>query len=406
MSRQFLLKKTVDIAKIKAQFPIFQNHPTLVYLDNASTTQTPQIVIDLINDYYTHYRSNIHRGVYTLSEQATTAYEVSRSQVAQFINASPKEIIFTSGTTAALNQLASTLPLSKGDNIVLTRFEHHANLIPWQVAAKHAGAEIRFIELTKNYEIDLENAQKIIDKNTKIVSFSLVSNVLGTHAPAAEIIALAKKYNAITIIDAAQGVAHEPIDVQKLDCDFLIFSSHKMYGPTGVGILYGKPERLHKLPPFLFGGDMIEAVSYTEASYAEPPNKFEAGTPNIAGVIGLGAAVDFIQNIGWRNITAHEQSLSEYALNALQNSGAQIIGSPAQPCSVISFTLPNIHPHDIAEILNRYHICIRAGHHCAMPLMKYLGLPGTARISLGIYNTKEDIDELVKGLTEVKKIFK
>lgn len=416
------------LQKVKLHFPIFQTNPTLVYLDNAATTQTPQIVLDAMNDYYTKYRANIHRGLYDLSIQATEKYEQARKNIARFINAEPEEIIFTSGTTHGLNILAYILNFSKGDNIVLTRLEHHANLIPWQTVAKCTGAELRFIELTADYELDLQSAKKLIDKNTKLVSFTALSHSLGTHTPVTKIIELAKKYNTTTIVDAAQLVAHEPIDVKKLDCDFLVFSGHKMYGPTGIGILYGKKEKLQNLEPFIFGGGMIKEVNYETSSWAEVPNKFEGGTPNIAGVIGLGSAVKFIQEIGWEPIQKHEQELTEYVFSKLPTF-AKIIGltshsnklganglvSPSWQegvrrgeisSGIISFIINGIHPHDIAEILNRCNIAVRAGHHCTMPLMKYLGLSGTVRISIGVYNTKEDIDKLIEGLKEVKKIFK
>lgn len=393
--------------KIKYNFPIFQTNPTLVYLDNASTTQIPHIILEKMNDYYTAYRSNIHRGIYDLSVKATEEYENARIKIAQFIKAEPEEIIFTSGTTHGLNLLTSRLNFTKGDNIVLTRLEHHANLIPWQQLAKRTGTELRFIELTKEYELDLESAKKLIDKNTALLSFSGLSNSLGTLAPIEKLIKLAKKYNAITIIDAAQLVAHEPIDVKKLDCDFLVFSGHKMYGPTGIGILYGKKEKLAEIEPFFYGGDMVKEASYQNATWQETPMKFEAGTPNITGAIGLGAAVDFIEEIGWDEIQKNEQELLNYFFENKPHY-LTIIGpnSPTHRGPVISFTIDGAHPHDVAEILNRKNIAVRAGHHCTMPLMKYLGISGTTRVSFGIYNTTEDINKLLEGLEEVKKIFK
>jgi cysteine desulfurase/selenocysteine lyase len=403
----------MDLSTIKTHFPIFKNHPNLVYLDNASTTQTSQIVLDAMNEYYTTNRANIHRGIYNLSTEATKKYEEARNKIAKFINAEPDEIIFTSGTTHGLNLLAYTLNFSKGDNIVLTRLEHHANLIPWQTVAKCTGAELRFIELTPEHEIDLQSAKKPIDKNTKLVSFTALSNTLGTKVNVEKIVQHAKKVNAITIVDAAQLVSHEPIDVKKIDCDFLVFSGHKMYGPTGIGVLYGKKDLLEKLDPFFYGGDMVNEVSYETATWADAPQKFEGGTPNIAGAIGLGAAVDFIQEIGWETIQKNERELTEYLFSKLPKF-VNIIASPRlggvgvgeHHNSIISFTIDRVHPHDIAEILNRYNIAIRAGHHCTMPLMKYLGITGTARISLGMYNTKEDIDKLIEGIKKIKKVFK
>lgn len=411
----------MNLSTINTNFPIFKNHPNLVYLDNASTTQTPQMVLDAMNEYYTTNRANIHRGIYNLSTEATKKYEEARNKIARFINAEPEEIIFTSGTTHGLNLLAYTLNFSKGDNIVLTRLEHHANLIPWQTVAKCTGAELRFIELTSEHEIDLQSAKKLIDKNTKLVSFTALSNTLGTKVNVEKIVQCAKKVSAITIVDAAQIVSHEPIDVKKLGCDFLVFSGHKMYGPTGIGVLYGKKELLEKLDPFFYGGDMVQEVNYEAATWADVPQKFEGGTPNIAGAIGLGAAVDFIQEIGWGAIQKNEQELTAYLFSKLpqfinlvtnprldglgpdQTSG---VGVGEHHNSIISFTIDGVHPHDIAEILNRHNIAIRAGHHCTMPLMKHLGITGTARVSMGLYNTKEDIDKLITALEEVKNIFK
>jgi cysteine desulfurase/selenocysteine lyase len=397
----------MNIIKIKNHFPIFKNHPNLVYLDNASTTQTPQSVLDTMNDYYTNYRANIHRGIYNLSVEATQKYEEARIKVSKFINAEPEEIIFTSGTTHGLNLLAYTLQFSKGDNIVLTRLEHHANLIPWQTVAKCTGAELRFIELTPEHEIDLQSAKNLIDKNTKLVSFTALSNTLGTKVNIETIVQHAKKVNAITIVDAAQIISHEPTDVKKLDCDFLVFSGHKMYGPTGIGVMYGKKELLEKLDPFFYGGDMVKEVSYEAATWADVPQKFEGGTPNIAAAIGLGAAVDFIQEMGWETIKKNEQELTEYLFSKLPKF-VNIIGSnlKSEKSGIISFTIDGVHPHDIAEILNRHNVAIRAGHHCTMPLMKHLGITGTARVSLAMYNTKEDIDKLINALEEVKNIFK
>ncbi|MBI5729038.1 MAG: SufS family cysteine desulfurase [Candidatus Magasanikbacteria bacterium] len=406
---------------IKKQFPIFSrpeagsryggtNHPNMIYLDSAATTQTPSVVIDAMNDYYTKTRSNVHRGIYDLSEQATAAYEAARASIAKFLNAEREEIIFTSGTTHGLNLLAYSLTpkLSHRDNVVLTRLEHHANLVPWQQMAKHYGFTIRYIELTPEDELDLASAEKVIDANTKIVSFALVSNVLGTVAQAKKISEFAHARRALTIVDAAQAVAHLPIDVENLDCDFLVFSGHKLYGPTGIGVLYSKKALLEEsLEPFFFGGDMIKSVSYTDATWAELPERFEAGTQNISGVIGLGAAVEWLASLGWDKIVAHEREMMAYALDKLKNE-VTIIG-PAighiHRVGVIAFTIPSIHPHDIAEILNQDNICIRVGFHCAEPLHRHLGAGPTARASFGVYTTKEDIDKLVKGIEKVKKIF-
>lgn len=422
--------------KIKKQFPIFQNHPKLVYLDNAASTQTPEVVLEKMNDYYTKYRSNIHRGLYDLSQKATQEYEQAREKIGEFINGEKDEIIFTSGTTHGLNFLAHSLGknLNPGDNIVLTRSEHHANLVPWQMIAKEKGVELRFIDLDLNMEemdgddlvfanmqnkfpiaefsgpfnLDINSAKTLIDKNTKIVSFGLVSNTLGNIVQANKIINIAKQYGAITIVDAAQAIGHMPLDVKNIDCDFLVFSGHKMYGPTGIGVLYVKKERLENLEPFFFGGDMVNEVTYQEAQWAEIPARFEGGTPNIAGAIGLGAAVDFIESIGWNNILEHEVRLTEKLFSELKKiEGIKIIGPEfgERRIGVVSFVLEGIHTHDVAEILNREKVCIRGGHHCTMPLMQYLGLPGTNRISVGIYNSQEDIDILISGLQKLKKIF-
>lgn len=397
---------------IKSQFPIFQNHPNLVYLDSAASTQTPKVVMDAMDAYYSEYRANIHRGLYDLSARATEKYEEAREKVAAFIGAERNEIIFTSGTTHGLNFLARSLckDLKAGDNIVLTQIEHHANLVPWQEYAREKGIELRFIELNENYELDINSAKRCIDENTKVVSFSLVSNVLGTITIASipEIFEYAQSMGAITVLDAAQAVGHMGVDVKFIACDFLVFSGHKMYGPTGIGVLYGKKERLENLEPFFYGGDMIREVTYEKSSWADIPERFEGGTPNIAGAIGLAAAVDFLGSIGILNIIDHEVHLQEKLFDELKKiDGLKVIGPEfGEPrIGVVSFTLEGIHPHDIAEIFNRGEVCIRAGHHCAMPLMKQLGLPGTARVSFGIYNTVEDVEKCIAAIQQVKTIF-
>ncbi len=394
---------------IKSQFPIFLNHVDLVYLDSAASTQTPQVVLDAMNEYYMQYRSNIHRGLYDLSATATEKYEEARKKIANFIGAEKNEIVFTSGTTHGLNFLASSLGknLKKGDNIVLTQLEHHANLVPWQMVAKEKGVELRFIKV-ENFEVSIESAKKLIDENTKIVSFALVSNALGTLTPAKEIIELAKNVGATTVVDAAQAVAHMPIDVKELDFDFLVFSGHKMYGPTGIGVLHGKKEKLATLEPYFYGGDMIREVTYENSTWADIPERFEGGTPNIAGAIGLGAAVDFINSIGFEKIVEHEKNLTQKFLLELQKiEGIKIIGltKSEKRIGVISFTLDGVHPHDVAEILNRDNIAVRVGHHCCMPLMKLLGLSGTVRVSVGVYTTEQEVIKVIEGIQKIKNIF-
>lgn len=408
-------QKTINPKNIREDFPLLKrklNGKPIIYLDNAATTQKPAIVIKTLNNYYTKYNANVHRGMYTLSEQATIEYEHARSIVAKFLHAAPEEIIFTSGTTGSLNILARMLEpnVTKDDEIVLTIMEHHSNLVPWQELAKRKQAKLKFIPLTSNTssQLDLEQAKKLITKKTKILSFTYVSNVLGTVVPVKELITLAKQINLdiITIVDAAQAVAYFDVDVTDLNCDFLAFSGHKLLGPTGIGVLYGKSSHLNNLEPVIFGGEMIKEVTLEKSTWNDIPYKFEAGTPNIADAIGLGKAIDYLQSLPRKKSNKDLHQLTQYTLKNLQKiPHLHIVSNTTLNHPLISFTIENVHPHDIAEILNRDNVCIRAGTHCAMPLHRELKIPATARISLYYYNTKQEIDQLIISLKKVNKIF-
>ena len=397
----------------KNLFPIFEKNPDLVYLDSAATTQKPKIVIDKEKEFYKNKNSNIHRGLYKLSEEATQEYEGARKIIAKFINASQNEIIFTKGTTESLNLLAYTIDSltwenkNKGKNeILLTEMEHHSNLVPWQQLEKAFGYKLKFIPIKKDLTLDYNKAKKLINKNTAIVSISMISNALGTQNDVKSLIKLAKKHKAITIVDAAQAIAHKKINVKELDCDFLAFSGHKTFAPFGIGVLYGKYKLLDKMRPFHFGGDMIESVSFNSSTFQNPPIKFEAGTQNIAGAIALGEAISFINKIGIKNIENYESNLTKYTYNKLKTIKGITIYKPKNSQNIISFNLNGIHCHDVAQILSdKFNICIRAGHHCAMPLMTKLKIAGTCRISISIYNTKEDINKLISSLIKVKEVF-
>ena len=395
--------------KLKKDFPIFKNHKDLVYLDNAATSQRPKSVIDSLINFYENSNANINRGIYTLSEEATNKYNESRRVVANFINANEKEIIFTKNTTESINLLSYTLesiiPQGK-DEIVLTEMEHHSNLIPWQQLAKRNNMKLKFVKIKEDFTLDLEDAKKKITNKTAIFSFTHVSNTLGTVNPVKELVEYGKKKGAITIIDAAQSVSHMKIDVKDLDCDFFAFSSHKMLGPTGIGVLYGKKELLEKLPPFMFGGGMIKKVSFEESEWANIPEKFEAGTQNIAESIGLPKAIEYLQKIGLDNIRKWENELLNYAIKKIEKIGEiKIYNSMRNTSAILSFNLNKIHPHDVASLLNDHNIAVRAGHHCNMPLMKSLGIKGTVRASFCFYNTKEDVDKLVNALKEINERF-
>ncbi|MEK6823668.1 MAG: SufS family cysteine desulfurase [Nanoarchaeota archaeon] len=391
---------------IKKDFPIFENNPDLIYLDNAANTQIPKQVINSIKEFYETENANINRGFYNLSINATKKYEQARKIIAKFINAKPEEIIFTFGTTDAINKLARTLPklFNKKNEIVLSEMEHHSNLIPWQEAAKEFSMKLKFIPV-KNFELDYDTAKKLINKNTAIVSITHVSNALGTINNIKKIIKLAKKNGALVVIDAAQSISRIKINVKKLGCDFLVFSGHKIYSPFGIGVLYGKKFLLEKIQPFNFGGNMIEKSELFQTTYTNPPRKFEAGTQNIAGAIALGESIKYLENL---NIGNYEKKLTNYAIKKLREIKNLIIYSAKSDknASLISFNLDGIHPHDVASILNEENIAIRAGHHCCMPLMSKLGISGTCRISFGIYNSKEDINKLINGLKKVQEIFK
>lgn len=400
---------------MKNDFPIFKSFPELVYLDSAATSQKPQVVIDVLSQFYLNQNANIHRGIYDLSQSATDAFENARKKIADFIGVTdPSEIVFTSGTTESLNMVAFCWAkkfLKKGDIIVLSEMEHHANIVPWQQVKKEIGVELFYLPLTKEYELNYKKLNELPKEKIKLLSFSHVSNVLGTVNPIEEIISYARKLNPeIKIcVDVAQSIPHIQIDCKKLDCDFLAFSSHKMLGPTGIGILYAKKHLLEAMDPFIFGGGMIKKVTKEESTWAEVPDKFEGGTPNIAAVIGFGAAIDYIKHIGYKKIMKQEKELTQHALEMFAHQKNVTLYGPRKienRVGVFSFLIANVHPHDIAEILNRSQIGVRTGHHCAMPLMQALGIGGTARASLYLYNTKEDIARLEQGIKEVKKAFK
>ena len=405
---------SLDTAAIRSQFPILARTVhgcPLVYLDNAATTQKPQAVIDALASYYATMNANIHRGLHTLAEEATAAYEGVRRQVAGFIGAgSQREVVFTRNTTESLNLLAYTLGsrLRAGDEIVLSAAEHHSNLVPWQLAAQRTGAVLRFIELNDDQQIDVDSARAAITPNARIVSVVHISNVLGSIAPVSEIAQMARDVGATMIVDAAQSVPHVAVDVQDLGADFLAFSAHKMLGPTGVGVLWGRQELLSDLDPFLGGGEMISVVTREESSWASLPHKFEAGTPNIADVIAFGAALDLLTSIGMDAVAAHDAELTEYAVERLSRlEGLDIYGpaDPAERSAVVAFNYRDIHSHDIATILDRSGIAVRAGHHCAQPLMRALGVPATARASFYLYNERSEVDALVDGLLEAGERF-
>ncbi|MBS3170741.1 cysteine desulfurase [Candidatus Woesearchaeota archaeon] len=392
-------------------FPILNqkiNKKRLVYLDNAATTQKPIEVINAIKEFYEKDNANVHRGLHELSLRSSIQYENAHKSVAEFINANEEEIIFTSGTTESINLLANSFEhiLKPNDEIVITEMEHHSNFVPWQQLAIRKKLKLKIIPLKKDLSLDLDIAKKLITKKTKIVAITHISNSLGTINPIKEIIINAHKNNSLTIIDAAQSISHTKINVKNLDCDFLAFSGHKIFAPTGIGVLYGKKHLLEKLQPSKFGGGMIKEVTIKNSTWNDLPWKFEAGTPNISGAIGLQKAIEFVNNIGINNIEKHNQELTKYAISKLKNIPGITLYTPKNQGPIISFTLKNIHPHDVSEILNLEGIATRAGNHCTMPLMNKLKIQGTNRISFQIYNTKEDIDILIKAINKVQEVFK
>jgi len=387
-------------SKVKNDFPILTN---IIYLDSASTTQKPTAVIEAITKYYEEDNANVHRGVYKLSLKATMAYENAHEIVAKFIGTQFEEVIFTKGTTESINLLAYSLgkKLQPGDEIVLTEMEHHANIVPWQQLAKEKKLILKFIPITSDFRLDMNKARELITPNTKIISVTHISNVLGTINPVKELAALAHEAGAIMIVDAAQSVPHMPINVKELNCDFLAFSGHKMCGPTGIGVLYGKKELLETMDPFLYGGDMIKEVTFEKSTWNDLPWKFEAGTPHIAGAAGLAAAIEYLQSIGMENIAAQELELTKYTLQKLSAiPGIQLIGPSSfeQRGAVFSFVVDGIHPHDVSELLDKKNICVRGGHHCAMPLHEKLKINGSTRASFYFYTTKEDVDVWIEAL--------
>ncbi|NMB82640.1 MAG: cysteine desulfurase [Ignavibacteria bacterium] len=387
------------------------NDKPLVYLDNAATSQKPQVVIDALNQYYTFDNANIHRGLYFLSELATDQYETARLKVKEFINAlSASEIIFVRGATEAINLVASTLCRAKifnsGDEVIITHMEHHANIVPWQLITDRKQIKLKVIPINDNGELDLDAYQSLFSEKTKLVSVVHISNTLGTINPVKKIIEIAHSKGVPVLVDGAQSVPHLKVDVQELDADFYVFSGHKVFGPTGIGVLYGKTEFLEMMPPYQGGGSMIRSVSFEKTTYDDLPGKFEAGTPNIAGAIGLGAAIDYLNQFDRNVITVYENTLLKYATEKLSEvEGLRIIGNAKEKASVISFVIDGIHPYDIGTIIDTDGIAIRTGHHCTQPIMERFNVPATARASFSFYNTKEEIDKLIKGLLKVKKIF-
>ena len=406
--------KQIDINKLRADFPILGREvygKRLVYLDNAATTQKPQCVIDKITEMYTSVNANVHRGVHFLSQEATEVHEASRKVVQQFINAvSPNEIVFTRGATESINLVASTFCSTycrEGDEILISAMEHHSNIVPWQMQAERLGLKLRVAPINEQGELLLSELEQLITPRTKLIAVTHISNVLGTINPIREIIEIAHRQEVPVLIDAAQSVQHSKVDVQSLNCDFLVFSSHKIYGPTGVGVLYGKEKWLNALPPYQGGGEMISTVSFEKTTYNTLPYKFEAGTPDYVGTAALAEALRYITAIGIENIAAYEHELLSYATEKLLTiDGLRIIGRAAEKSSVISFLVNGIHPYDMGTLLDRMGIAVRTGHHCAEPLMRVLGVEGTVRASFAFYNTHEEVDLLLAGINRIVKMFR
>jgi len=402
-----------DVEKIRKDFPVLSttvNGKPLVYLDNAASSQVPQVVIDRGAKYLTEEHSNVHRGVHYLSQTATTAYEAAREKVKRFINArEAAECIFVRGTTEGINLVASSYGrkfINEGDEILISGMEHHSNIVPWQMIAEECGAVIKVIPLNERGELIIEEYERLLNERTRIVAVAHVSNALGTVNPIKEMVVTAHKYGVPVLVDAAQSVPHFPVDVQDLDVDFYVFSGHKMYAPTGSGVVYGKREWLDKMPPYQTGGGMIRSVTFEKTTFAPIPEKFEAGTPAIAPSIGLGASIDYINSIDFEAAAAYEHELVEYAASRLADiPGVTIIGTAANRASVLSFTIENVHPHDIGTILDQEGIAVRAGHHCAQPVMQFFDVPATARASFAFYNTKDEADKLADAIQKVIDIF-
>ena len=406
-------RSSFDIQYIRKQFPVLAQTvrgKPLVYLDNAATTQKPQVVLDTLFRYYTAENANIHRGVYELSQNATRAYEGARSKIAAFLNApEPAEIIFTRNATEGINLVAQTFGRSKvgaGDEVVISEMEHHSNIVPWQLLCEEKGARLRVVPITDDGELMLEELSLLLGPRTKLVSIVHMSNSLGTVNPVRQVVELAHKFDVPVLIDGSQAAYHMSVDVRALDCDFYVMTGHKLYGPTGIGVLYGRRSLLDAMPPYQGGGDMISSVTFERTTYNELPHKFEAGTPHIAGAIGLGAAVDFIADVGFGAIAAHERELLEYATTALSGvPGLRLIGTAREKASILSFVLEGVHPHDVGTVVDTEGVAIRTGHHCTQPVMDRFGVPATARASLAMYNTTDEVDHLVMALAKVREVF-
>ncbi len=402
-----------DAGVIRADFPILRRQVRgrpLVYLDNAATTQKPQAVIDAIAGYYTEINANVHRGVHELSEKATDAYEAAREKVARFLNArSPREIVFTRNATESINLVAHAFGdrhIGTGDDVVISAMEHHSNIVPWQLLCARRGARLQVAPIDDTGELRLDEFEALLGGRTRLVAISHMSNALGTINPVEEIVRLAHARGIRVLVDGSQAAYHMPVDVQAIDCDFYAATGHKLYGPMGIGVLYAKSEAMAEMDPFLGGGDMISSVTFQKSTWNEPPHKFEAGTPDVAGAIGLGAAIDYITAIGMENIIRHEESLLDYGTRALQSvDGVRLIGTARRKASILSFVMDGVHPHDIGTVVDTHGVAIRTGHHCAQPVMDRFGIPATARASIAMYNTQDDIDALVAALGRVRQLF-
>ena len=403
----------LDVERIRQDFPILRRlirgHP-LVYLDSAATTQKPQAVLDALARYYAEGNANIHRGVYVLSEEATQAYDAARGKVQRFLNAaSSREIVFTRNSTESINLVAQSFGrqnIAPGDEVVITHMEHHSNIVPWQLLCEQVGARLRVAPIDDTGTLQLDEMERLIGPRTRLVSVVHLSNSLGTVNPVREIVDMAHRRNVPVLIDGSQAVYHMPVDVQAIDCDFYVCTGHKLYGPTGIGVLYGRESWLERMPPYQGGGDMIRSVTFDKTTYADLPNKFEAGTPHIAGAVGLGAAVDYVQAIGFDRLAAHEADLLAYGTAALSEvKGLRLIGTAARKASILAFVMKGAHPHDVGTIVDTEGVAIRTGHHCTQPVMDRFGVPATARASVAMYNTRAEIDALVRALQRVREVF-